>query len=501
MPSYRGPIRDRAVTTGDAVSTPATVNYPTDVVSGDLLLAFIGIDTSQTTITASGWTQLDHTNGSDAGAIFYKTAAGTEGGSTFSVSFTTTGRDFSAVVYSLRNVTGTPEVSVATGTSATPTPPTLSPSGGSAQYLWLTGTVIDDTHYPLELSDGYGGWAYSRPASPSSGLYVAAKVSTAASETPSAHTLSASKAWIAWTVSVPVNSTVGYWPVIEGQEVTLGTTTSTAITLPSGVATDDLIVICTAYEANPTASMTGYIKLVDVNSGGFSKYTVFYRVATGADTATLSLGTADFSKSLAYRISVALDTNIEAVTYTSASTAAPDMGALTPAGGADNILWILGFAIDNPVQNILSWPARYYEGGYHSPSAGVSNYEGLFVAAAGVNDTSQDLEALSILQAARVCGALVAIYPSVEAPAGVTSYLEAQGVLQAMCLDRGHSSTEDFVGSLSLLAGTPGSDALSSLATLGATSKEIVGAINELAGTSGLELHAATRAWAESGNY
>lgn len=79
--------------------------------------------------------------------------------------------------------------------------------------------------------------------------------------------------------------------------------------------------------------------------------------------------------------------------------------------------------------------------------------------------------------------------------------LGAVGILQAMCVSKGLDGTLDFDRSLALLAGHSGGSAMHSLKALGATSGELVGAINELAGTKGLELNGALRAWAASGNF
>ncbi len=85
--------------------------------------------------------------------------------------------------------------------------------------------------------------------------------------------------------------------------------------------------------------------------------------------------------------------------------------------------------------------------------------------------------------------------------AGVVSALDPQGTSRLMSGARGLSDTEDFLGSLNLLAGTQGRGAIAALVLLGASSFETVGCVNDLAGTSGLELGEAMRSWAYSGNF
>lgn len=84
---------------------------------------------------------------------------------------------------------------------------------------------------------------------------------------------------------------------------------------------------------------------------------------------------------------------------------------------------------------------------------------------------------------------------------GVVSGLDPQGTSRLMSGARGLSDTEDFVGSLNLLAGTRTREAVAALVLLGASSSEIVGCVNDLAGTAGLELGEAMRTWAYTGLY
>ena len=84
---------------------------------------------------------------------------------------------------------------------------------------------------------------------------------------------------------------------------------------------------------------------------------------------------------------------------------------------------------------------------------------------------------------------------------GIVSGLDPQGTAQRMCSARSLPDSLDFEGSLAAIAGAPGLGAVASLLLLGASSYETVGGVNDLAGTSGLELGAAMRSWAFSGNF
>src|SRR3972149_4008656 len=123
-------------TTGHLVSMPATVN------AGDLLIVLFTNDGSATVTTPDGWTQLASTpNGSAVRlSVYYKKAAGTEGGTT--VDFVTSAAEQAAAqVYRITDWDGTtpPAISsAATGSSPSPDPASLNPTGwGVEDTLWL----------------------------------------------------------------------------------------------------------------------------------------------------------------------------------------------------------------------------------------------------------------------------------------------------------------------------------------------------------------------------
>lgn len=83
----------------------------------------------------------------------------------------------------------------------------------------------------------------------------------------------------------------------------------------------------------------------------------------------------------------------------------------------------------------------------------------------------------------------------------VTYGTEPQGTAQLMCAARNLIDNEEYDGCLNVLAGTTGLGPVGALVLLGASDAEIVGCVNQLASTDGLELGAAMRAWAASGNF
>lgn len=71
--------RGTATSATTAAGTSVAPSRPTGVVSGDVLVAIVTHDGAATTITATGWTLLEATAGTDInGAIYYKVAGGSE---------------------------------------------------------------------------------------------------------------------------------------------------------------------------------------------------------------------------------------------------------------------------------------------------------------------------------------------------------------------------------------------------------------------------------------
>lgn len=132
--------------TSHAIAMPATVS------SGDLLIAIVTVDGSDLPTTPSGWTQLSAPAliGSARGALYYKVAAGTEGGTT--VDFATPAAEAgAALVYRIKAGTfsSTPEAtSAALANVSTVAPPDITPSWGSAKDLFIV-CYCEDTGYDV----------------------------------------------------------------------------------------------------------------------------------------------------------------------------------------------------------------------------------------------------------------------------------------------------------------------------------------------------------------
>lgn len=123
-------IRSSACAQSPTATT--TIDYPPTVVAGDVLL-FMSV--ASTSTAESGWTLIADGGTSFQATVQYKIADGTEGGGSFTAAVDHYGRCMLAIDAG----DGVPEAAAAAAASFvdTPDPPSLSPSGGAKDYLWV----------------------------------------------------------------------------------------------------------------------------------------------------------------------------------------------------------------------------------------------------------------------------------------------------------------------------------------------------------------------------
>jgi hypothetical protein len=195
----------------NTATTSHTINLPTGISAGDLLFVLVAFRALPGTLTLpSGWAYVeDDQSTSQALVAAYKTADGTEGSTaSFTSANSVTSAHFS---WRISGWSGTPERgTAATGVSANPNPPSLTPAGGSADYLFIAAGSeigpVNFTAYPTNYTDGQFGRASSGLVS---ALGVAERQVTASSEDPAAFTTNSAGTWMAQTyVIAPLTAAV-----------------------------------------------------------------------------------------------------------------------------------------------------------------------------------------------------------------------------------------------------------------------------------------------------
>jgi hypothetical protein len=206
-----------------------SIDYPAVVDAGDLLICAFACDDDEASVTwpneGTEWNVIYEENAGPQGptlSIAWKEAVGNEDGTTFTITTPTT-EGSCAYVFRITGAedpdTQPPEASTtAFGSSQNPNSLSLTPTGGSKDYLWLSISANDDddnvTGYPSNMADNN---QYSQQTDVTLG--IATEEVTAASFDPAQFTIAATESWEAATIAVhPVSAGTQY---SEGPNETL----------------------------------------------------------------------------------------------------------------------------------------------------------------------------------------------------------------------------------------------------------------------------------------
>jgi hypothetical protein len=219
-------VQARNTGSNSTASTTQTINLPASISAGDLLFVVLAFRAVPGTITPpSGWAYVEDDTGANGALVAaYKTADGSEGAT---VNFTTANSVRSAhVSYRITGWSGTPERGTAVvATTASPNPPSLSPAGGSADYLFIAAMMengpITVTGYPTNYSNGQ---SVSSGGASVCVVGTAERQVTGSSEDPSNFTTNSAGPTIAQTYAIsPIAPTFTV-------DVNISVTTSTSLT-------------------------------------------------------------------------------------------------------------------------------------------------------------------------------------------------------------------------------------------------------------------------------
>jgi hypothetical protein len=196
-------VAARATDINITSTTSQALDLPTGITAGDLLVVTVQIATGipQTITWPSGWTQLySQVNGVVVqGAAAYRVADGTEGSTVTITLSSNSGVQSVALRITGHDSATAPQAGTATtGTTSTPNPPSLTPTGGAKDYLWIACCVSDAANVTAAPTN------YSNLTVPGSGsdIGTAERLLNAASEDPGTFTLASSNEWVANTIAV-----------------------------------------------------------------------------------------------------------------------------------------------------------------------------------------------------------------------------------------------------------------------------------------------------------
>lgn len=192
--------------------TPFTTSFvvPMPAGTGGRLLWAIATTWTNTFTTPTDWGILyDWANSTSPRVDFWVLERDATGFTDSTVTLTVGAADLiTAIVMRINGAAGAPEA-VATGTtgkSVSPSPPSLSPSGGSAPYLWIPLAGLSGPSTTPTYPTGYTNTltaAHVTNDGNHSRVMAAWKEATAATETPDPFGVAGVMAWSATTVAYP----------------------------------------------------------------------------------------------------------------------------------------------------------------------------------------------------------------------------------------------------------------------------------------------------------
>lgn len=201
-------VQGRASYVASASSTSHTVNLPSGVQAGELLLIFWSlIGSSTTTASASGWSVLYAAGASLSRACsfgcLYKVADGSEGSSA-SVTLSAAASSMQTYAFRIKDGKSPTAGTAASGSSGTTSdPPAVSPSGGAVPSLFIAVSQFTEAANSLSAyPSGYENGQWQNNSNGNSKLATAERQGRATSENPGVLTWSGSGSWFANTVAV-----------------------------------------------------------------------------------------------------------------------------------------------------------------------------------------------------------------------------------------------------------------------------------------------------------
>jgi hypothetical protein len=208
-------IADQNESVTATAGTNHVISLPANISAGDLLIIVLDKGSTAATINAhADWTELLDENSANGLYIAYRWAAGGETNPTLVSSAAT--RD-ATVTYRITGAvnpaTQAPQIgTTATGTSTAPDGPSVSPTGGAKDYLWITffgqatEKADDDslvTTFPTNYTLGQAEKTCGIAGANLGGMIgSAARQANTATENPGAFTSAINAAWRAQTIAI-----------------------------------------------------------------------------------------------------------------------------------------------------------------------------------------------------------------------------------------------------------------------------------------------------------
>lgn len=208
-------VETTATSSTNTAGTDHVVTLPSGINSGDLIIICMSIGSTAATLNShADYTEILDENNAVGLKVLYRWAAGGETNPTLVSSASTRDATCTFRISGAENpATQLPEIgTTATGSSTTPDPPTVTPTGGAKDYLFITfcgsaGEQADDGTYCTAFPTNYNSNQLEKTcgvAGTNLGGMIAAATRTAntSSENPGTFTVSENNSWRAQTIAI-----------------------------------------------------------------------------------------------------------------------------------------------------------------------------------------------------------------------------------------------------------------------------------------------------------
>ncbi len=270
-------VESTATSSTSTAGTNHVVVLPSGIAAGDLILILMDIGSTAASLNAHGsYTELLDENQANGLKILYRQATGGETNPTFVSSASTRDATITLRISGAEDpATQPPQIgTTATATNSSPNPPSLTPTGGAKDYLWIAmmgspGEQADDGTYLVSVPAPYAGNSLQKTCGVAGtnlgGLIAAAwRTANAASEDPGVFGVSENAAWRAQTIAVHPAAGTAHDPgtradnldITDSVDVSIGrgvlpadgvgVTDSTAQEIGRGVVVNDALAISDA---------------------------------------------------------------------------------------------------------------------------------------------------------------------------------------------------------------------------------------------------------------
>lgn len=242
----------RVTSITDPANTTYTVALPSGIAAGDMLIVAIATNAAGPTIFPAGWTKLDQ---SGLQSIGYRIAGSAEPAT---MAVTGPNSKVAQIAWRVTNAAGIAPVTgvAATGTSAAPGPPSVSPPWGAVPTLYIAIADYPDTAQTVSAYPaGYLNAVLSQTSATGDATIAGASIlDTVVTESPGAFALSGSETWLTQTIAIRGAEAGGVSAVAQNVAASNPTSYAYVVTAVDSVTGQESV-------ASPVANVTNSVNI------------------------------------------------------------------------------------------------------------------------------------------------------------------------------------------------------------------------------------------------